>query len=109
MTKRIRKGDNVLVRSGNEKGKSGRVISRKEDRIIIEGVNMRKKHLKRTQETPQGRIVEMEAPVHVSNVSLCDKEGKPIHLHVKVEKGERIFVTRKGAKNVVYRPIKKPA
>lgn len=109
MTKRIRKGDNVLVRSGNEKGKSGTVLSRREDRVVIEGVNMKKKHLKKTQEAPQGRIVEMEAPVHISNVCLCDKEGKPLHVHVKVEKGERTLMIRKGAKSVVYRSMKKPA
>lgn len=109
MTKLIRKGDNVLVRSGNEKGKTGKVISRQEDRVVIEGVNMKKKHLKKTQEAPQGRIVDMEAPIHISNVCLCDKEGKPLQVHVKVEKGERTLMIRKGSKSVVYRSMKKPA
>jgi large subunit ribosomal protein L24 len=109
MSRSIRKGDQVIVLSGNDKGKSGPVLSRREDRVIIEGVNMRKKHMRRTQETQGGRIVEMEMPVHVSKVVLCDKEQKPIFVRMKIEKGERSLVYRKGAKDVVYRSIKKPA
>ena len=76
MTKRtIRKGDRVLVIAGNDRGKTGEVLSRGEDRILVKEVNVRKKHLKRTQETQGGRIVEMEVPIHISNVCLCDKDG----------------------------------
>ena len=109
MSRSIRRGDQVLIRSGNEKGKTGKVLFRMEDRVIVEGINIRKKHLKRTQETQGGRIVEMEAPVHVSNVCLCDKDNNPLFVHVKIEKGERSLVYRKGAKDVVYRSLKKPA
>ncbi len=76
MSKWIRKGDRVLVIAGNDRGKTGEVLSRGEDRILVKDVNMRKKHLKRTQETQGGRIVEMEVPIHISNVCLCDKDGK---------------------------------
>lgn len=75
MSKAIRKGDRVLVIAGNDRGKTGEVLGRSEDRVLIQGVNIRKKHMKRTQETQGGRIVEMEVPIHVSNVCLCDKEG----------------------------------
>lgn len=78
MSKRIKKGDRVLVITGNERGKSGEVLVRSEERVVIQGINIRKKHLKRTQESKGGRIVEMEVPIHISNVCLCDKEGKRI-------------------------------
>lgn len=76
MSKQIRKGDRVLILAGNDKGKMGEVLARKEDRVLVQGVNIRKKHLRRTQQTQGGRVIEMEVPVHVSNVSLCNKEGK---------------------------------
>ncbi len=110
MSKKIRKGDRVLVIAGNDKGRAGEVLMRTEDRVLIQGVNIRKKHLKRTQETPGGRIVEMEAPIHVSNVCLCDKENQPLKLQVKQDQsGERKLVYRDGSKEVVYRSVKKPA
>ena len=83
MSKRILKGDRVLVIAGNDRGRTGEVLSRGEDRVLVQGINIRKKHLKRTQQTQGGRIVEMEVPIHVSNVCLCDKEGK--RLKGKVE------------------------
>ena len=108
MSKWIRKGDRVLVIAGNDRGKSGEVLSRGEDSIVIQGINIRKKHLKRTQQTQGGRIVEMEVPIHISNVCLCDKEGKRLKVHVKHEKsGQRDLVLKKGAKGTVHRQVKK--
>jgi large subunit ribosomal protein L24 len=78
MGKWIKKGDRVLVITGNDKGKSGEVLSRSEERVLVQGVNVRKKHLKPTQGTQAGRIIDMEVPVHVSNVCLCDKEGNKL-------------------------------
>ena len=78
MGKSVRRGDRVLVIAGNDRGRSGEVLSKSEDRVIIQGVNIRKKHMRRTQETQGGRVIEMEAPIHISNVCLCDKEGKRI-------------------------------
>jgi large subunit ribosomal protein L24 len=110
MSKWIRKGDRVLVTSGNDKGKAGEVLSRNEDRIVVQGVNIRKKHMRRTQEMQGGRIIEMEVPIHVSNVQLCNKDNQPLWLKVKVEKnGERSLVIRDGSKETVYRSVKKPA
>ena len=79
MGKWIKKGDRVLVIAGNDRGKTGEVLSRGEERILVQGVNVRKKHMKPTQATQgKGRIIEMEVPIHISNVCLCDKEGKRI-------------------------------
>lgn len=85
MSKNIRKGDRVLVIAGNDRGKTGEVLARGEDRVLIQGINVRKKHLKRTQQTQGGRVVEMEVPIHISNVCLCDKEGKRLKVKAKKE------------------------
>lgn len=108
MSKWIKKGDRVLVVAGNDRGKTGEVLARGEDRVVIQGVNVRKKHLKRTQQTQGGRIVEMEVPIHISNVCLCDKEGKRLKVHVKKEtNGQRDLVQKTGAKGTVHRSVKK--
>ncbi len=111
MSKWIRKGDRVVVIAGNDKGKTGEVLSRSEERVIIQGINVRKKHMRPTQQTQGGgRIVEMEVPIHISNVCLCDKEGKRLKVSVKQEKnGKRELVYKAGAKEHVYRSVKKPA
>lgn len=110
MSKWIRKGDRVVVIAGNDKGKTGEVLGRTEERVLIQGVNVRKKHLKRTQETQGGRIVEMEVPIHISNVSLCTKDGKAFRPAVKVNAaGDRELVYSENGKEVVYRSVKKPA
>ncbi|HAL00858.1 MAG TPA: 50S ribosomal protein L24, partial [Exiguobacterium sp.] len=76
----VKKGDKVQVMTGKDKGKQGVVLTAmpKKDRVIVEGVNMIKKHSKPSQLNPQGGIVEKEAPIHVSNVMLIDpKTGNP--------------------------------
>lgn len=109
MTKWIRKGDQVVVTAGNERGKTGKVIGRKGERVIVEGVNMRKKHMKqKSQGAP--RILEMEASLHISNVRIASSEGKPVRLKVKTDKkGEKQLVYLDKDKEVVYRAIKKHA
>ncbi|MCC6127764.1 MAG: 50S ribosomal protein L24 [Chlamydiae bacterium] len=111
MSKWIRKGDQVVVIAGNDKGKKGEVLGRKgEDRVLVQGVNVRKKHLKRTGETQAGRIVDIEVPIHISNVSLCTKEGKALRVKVKIKAdGSRDLVYTDAGKEVVYRSVKKPA
>lgn len=109
MSKWIRKGDRVVVIAGNDKGKVGEVLARSEERVLVQGVNIRKKHLKRTQQTQGGRIVEMEVPIHISNVCLCDKEGKPLKVSVRSENKKRELVYKTGDKEAVYRSVKKPA
>ena len=69
---RIKKGDKVVVIAGSNKGKEGTVsaVLAKENKVIVAGVNVRKKHVKPNQAQPEGKIIEKEAPIHVSNVAL---------------------------------------
>ena len=74
----VKKGDQVAVISGNFRGSSGKVLqvmSRK-NRVLIEGVRMIKKHLRKSQDQPQGSIAEREGPIHISNVKLIDRGEK---------------------------------
>ncbi len=75
--RKIRKDDEVIVLTGRDKGKRGAVlrIITKTDRVLVEGVNVTKRHVKPTQGDPQGGIVEREAPIHISNVALIDPES----------------------------------
>lgn len=111
MSKWIRKGDKVKVIAGNDKGKTGEVLGREEDRVLVKGVNIRKKHMKRTERSQGARIVEMELPIHVSNVALCDQDGNVLKLEVRQEsKGEeRELIYKAGNKVTLYRTVKKPA
>ena len=88
---KIRKNDNVMVVSGNAKGKTGKVLKvyPERERIIVEGVNIMKRHTRPSQKNPQGGIVQREAPIHVSNVMLLDpKENQPTRVGMKVVKDE---------------------
>jgi len=70
-TKKIRKGDRVIAISGNSKGLIGIVQSSSGDRVIVQGLNLRKKHIKKNAQTAtSGRIIEMEEPIHISNLKL---------------------------------------
>ena len=70
----VKRGDNVIVISGNDRGATGEVtdVDKKRNRVIVEGVNIRTKHEKPTQQNPQGERVEREFPIHASNVQLLD-------------------------------------
>ncbi|NKB20812.1 MAG: 50S ribosomal protein L24 [Alphaproteobacteria bacterium] len=97
MTKKIRKGDNVVVLTGRDKGKSGDVLRvlRDDQRVIVQGVNIVKRHTAPSQNNPGG-IDEKEASIHVSNVSLVDPDsGKPTKVGFKVlEDGRKVRVAR---------------
>lgn len=87
----IRKNDNVIVISGNAKGKTGKVLKVFPDRnrVIIEGVNIMKRHTRPSQKNPQGGIVQKEASIHVSNVMLLEpKTGQPTRVGTKLIKDE---------------------
>ena len=70
MATKLRKGDEVLVIAGDDKGSRGKILQvlREKNRVLVEGINMSKKHERKTQDNPQGAIVEREAPIHYSNV-----------------------------------------
>ena len=93
---KIYKGDMVKIVSGNDKGKTGRVIKVFPDknRIIVEGVNVVKKHSRPSQENPQGGIVEKELSVHLSNLSLVHK-GKKVKVGFKMlENGKKVRINK---------------
>jgi large subunit ribosomal protein L24 len=94
----VKKGDKVMVISGKDKGKTGVVLSAfpKKDRVLIEGVNIVKKHSKPSQMNPQGGIISQEAPIHVSNVMPLDpKTGEPTRVGIQVVDGKRVRVAKK--------------
>jgi len=95
----IRKGDRVEVIAGKEKGKKGKVLFTlpKENRVVVEGVAMVKRHARPTQKVPQGGIQEREAPIHVSNVELiCPACGQPTRVgHRIAESGKKVRICRK--------------
>ncbi len=74
----IKKGDKVLVITGNDKGRTGTILRRKKDRVVIQGINIRKRHVKKRAQNAPSQIIEMEVPIHISNVARCDDEGKKI-------------------------------
>lgn len=90
---KILKGDKVVVIAGKDKGVEGIVqkTSPKTAKVVVEGVNIRKKHKKPTQQTPEGSIVEMYAPIDVSNVAIIDpKTKKASRVGYKMEKGKKV-------------------
>jgi large subunit ribosomal protein L24 len=97
MTKKIRKGDNVVVLTGRDKGKTGDIlrVMRDDQRVIVQGINIVKRHTAPSQNNPGG-IDEKEASIHVSNVSLVDPDsGKPTKVGFKVlEDGRKVRVAR---------------
>lgn len=84
---KIRKNDTVMVISGNDKGKTGKVLKvfPKDSKVIVEGINIRKRHTKPTQRSPQGGILEKEAPINASNVMILDpKSNEPTRIGAKI-------------------------
>lgn len=100
---RIKKGDKVKVITGAYKGTIGEVTKAfpKEDKVIVEGVNMVKKHLRPTQQNPDGGIVEKEAKIHVSNVMLYDEKAKQAsRVKCEMKDGKKVRVYKKSGAEV---------
>ncbi|EGX6725569.1 50S ribosomal protein L24 [Listeria innocua] len=94
----VKKGDKVKVITGKDKGKSGKVLAAfpKKDRVLIEGINMVKKHTKPSNINPQGGILNVEALIHVSNVMLIDpKTGEPTRVGYEVKGDKKVRVAKK--------------
>jgi len=92
------KGDTVIVIAGRDKGKTGVIqkVIPEQNRVVVENVNLRKKHRKPTQGNPEGGIVEIYAPIDASNVMLVDpKTKKPTRIGHKVVKGKKVRVAKK--------------
>lgn len=96
--KKIKKGDTVVVLSGKDKGRSGMVMEmvNKSDRVLVQGINMVKRHTKQSQ-TSEGGIIAKEAPIHISNVALADpKDGKATRVGIKVnDDGSKVRVAKR--------------
>lgn len=95
---RIKKNDIVAVVTGKDKGKNGKVLKAfpPEERVIVEGVNIKKRHQKARRGGQKGQIVEYPAPIHISNVMLVDtKTGKPSRVRMKIDGKKKIRVSVK--------------
>ena len=99
----IKKNDKVKVIAGKDKGKEGTVekVFPSKERVIVKGVNIVKKHQKPTNANPNGGIVEVEAPIHVSNVRLTDpSNNEPPRVGFKIEDGKKVLVSKKTGKTL---------
>lgn len=106
MTKvKIKRGDNVIVTTGKNKGSQGEVIEvirkeGKDPRVIVAGINIVKKHTKPSAANPQGGIVEKEASIHISNVALMDENGKATKVGYKTDNGKKERVAKTTGKTL---------
>ncbi|MCF0208548.1 MAG: 50S ribosomal protein L24 [Bacteroidaceae bacterium] len=100
----IKKGDQVIVLAGTDKGKTGKVLKVlvEKQRALVEGINIVKKSAKPSAKNPQGGIVEMEAPIHISNLSLIDpKSGKATRIAIRVkEDGSKVRIAKKSGEEI---------
>ena len=99
----IKKGDTVYVNAGNDKGKTGKVLSviPDKDRAIVEGVNVVSKHTKPNSKRPQGGIIKQEASIHISNLNLIDPQsGKATRVGYKTVDGKKIRYAKKSGEEI---------
>jgi large subunit ribosomal protein L24 len=96
---KIRKGDEVIVTAGKDKGKRGVVLSIGEERVTVEGINLVKKHVKpNPMKGTTGGVEAKTMPLHISNVALVDANGKASRVGIKVEDGKKVrFLKSTGA------------
>jgi len=100
----IKKGDTVVVTTGEDRGKQGRVLDilRAKNRVLVEGINMVSKHTKPNAKSPQGGIVKKEAPIHISNLMVLDpKSGKPSRIGRRLNKdGKLVRFAKKSGEEI---------
>jgi large subunit ribosomal protein L24 len=101
---RVKQGDAVVVIAGKAKGSRGRVlrVDPGAQKVVVEGINVRTKHVKPTQQNPQGGRIKKEAPIHISNVMLADPQtGEPTRVRIKtLETGQRVRVAVKSGEQI---------
>ena len=98
MAAKIKKGDRVIVLAGKDKGRQGEVLRviPKEDRVVVAGVNMVKRHTRPTQADPQGGIRQKEAALHISNVAFVDPQsGGATRVGFRIEDGKKVRIAKK--------------
>ena len=106
MSKWIRTGDEVIAISGNDKGKTGKVLARGKSWVVVEGINMCKKAVKKSQENQQGGFTSFERKIDISNVAM-HLDGKSVKLKVHIAKdNEKELVYTAGGKEKVHRKTK---
>jgi len=96
MAAKIKKGDRVVVLTGKDKGRQGNVLKvlPKDERVVVEGLNLVQRHTRPTQSDPQGGIKNKEAALHVSNVAIVDSKGKPTRVGFRVEGDMKVRVAK---------------
>ena len=94
---KIKKGDQVVVLSGKDKGRTGEVVQAmpKDGKVIVRGINVHARHRKPSQTNPQGGIERKEAPLHVSNVAIATADGKPTRVRFEDRDGKKVRVAVK--------------
>lgn len=95
---KVKKGDTVLIISGKDRGRRGKILKAfpKQERVVVEGMNLRKKHIKARRGGEKGQIIEFSAPIHVSNVKcICSKCGKPSRMGYKTTENKKYRVCKK--------------
>jgi large subunit ribosomal protein L24 len=100
---KIKKNDNVIVIAGKDKGKQGKVLEtyKDEEKVLVEGVNILKKHAKSTLRGESGEIIDKPMPVHVSNVALVDpKTKKPTRIGFEMKDGKKVRIAKKSGQTV---------
>jgi large subunit ribosomal protein L24 len=99
---KIKKGDQVVVLSGKDKGKTGQVTKAMpaEGKVVVAGVNVATRHRKPTQANPQGGLDRFEAPLHVSKVAIATKDGKPTRVRFETQDGKKVRVAVKTGEKI---------
>jgi large subunit ribosomal protein L24 len=96
MAAKIRKGDQVMVLTGKDKGRTGSVLKvlPKDERVVVSGLNMVQRHTRPSQTDPQGGIKNKEASLHLSNVAVVDSNGKPTRVGFKVDGDKKVRIAK---------------
>jgi large subunit ribosomal protein L24 len=94
---KIKKNDQIKVMAGKDKGKTGRVlrVDHKSGRVLVEGINMVRKAVRQRQQNERGGIIEVEAPIHISNVMVLTKDGRPTRIGYTEKNGQRVRIAKK--------------
>jgi large subunit ribosomal protein L24 len=99
---KIKKGDSVIVRSGKDKGRTGTVLQvmPKDEKVLVQGINVAARHRKPSQTNPQGGIDRREAPLHISKVALAGADGKPTRVRFETKDGKKVRVAVKSGETI---------
>jgi len=100
---KLKVNDNVVVISGADRGKRGKVlkIDQASNKVIVEGINKKTKYLRATQENPQGGMINIEFPINISNVMyFCDKSKKPTRIGIEISDNSKTRISKKSGKSI---------